>query len=413
MFARFKNLIFTETGKDTSIVFAGTAVNIIVGGLFFIIIPRILGPQSYGILSTVIVTGLFAANTANFAIDSGLLKFAKKGEPNFDRYLTLAIKSYLLFGAITSLIGVAMAPHIARFLKIENHQNLLQIAFISVILLLLTNFYVASLQAKKEFLKASCVNIVSNIARIFLVVMGILFYELDLTGVAVIFFFIPITSIITGHFFLKFHFENNTKEEFIKFHKFNFWIALAFIIASVPLDTYFLIKIAGPVAVGIYAAPYKLLTAIHQLSGNFSRVLATRYSTFDTSEKVIIFSKKAAVYVILFSAVSLLSMLVAPTLINNFLGINYQSSIIIFRILTGGFIFFFASTIPLSIILYYFGQSQVTFNITLMRVLVTTALLLILVQKYQAAGAAFAFLITEAVIFFGTSAYCAYKLKKI
>ena len=71
------NLSFTQTGKDTGIVFLGTLINVIIGGLFFILAPRILGPADYGLFSVVLATGLMAFNFANFGIDTGILRFIK------------------------------------------------------------------------------------------------------------------------------------------------------------------------------------------------------------------------------------------------------------------------------------------------------------------------------------------------
>ena len=84
MFSLIKNLILTDTGKDAVIVSIGTFINIVAGGLFFILTPRILGPEDYGLFSTVIATGLMAASIANFGIDTGILKFAKLGSSYFN-----------------------------------------------------------------------------------------------------------------------------------------------------------------------------------------------------------------------------------------------------------------------------------------------------------------------------------------
>src|SRR3989344_4423453 len=75
--ANIENLLYTRTSKDTAVVFTGTFVNVLAGGLFFILAPRILGPSDFGLFSTVIATGMLAANIANFGIDTGILRFAK------------------------------------------------------------------------------------------------------------------------------------------------------------------------------------------------------------------------------------------------------------------------------------------------------------------------------------------------
>ena len=63
-----ENLLYTETGKDTIIVFLTTGINIFIAGLFFVLTPRILGPSDFGIFATVVATGILAINVANFGI---------------------------------------------------------------------------------------------------------------------------------------------------------------------------------------------------------------------------------------------------------------------------------------------------------------------------------------------------------
>src|SRR3989338_9891948 len=155
------NLLYTQTIKDTVVVFAGALVNVIAGGLFFILAPRILGPSDFGLFSTVIATGMLATNIANFGIDTGILRFAK-GE-DFNKILSIALKSYLFLGFFIGILGASISPLIASFLNQSELTNLFRIAFAAIIFLLLTNFFVAGLQAKKEFVKASLVNLVCRL----------------------------------------------------------------------------------------------------------------------------------------------------------------------------------------------------------------------------------------------------------
>src|SRR3990167_4505539 len=148
-----ENLLYTETGKDTIIVFLTTGINIFIAGLFFVFAPRILGPSDFGIFATVVATGILATNIANFGIDTGILRFASNGVKN-NPYLSLAFKSYLILGTLTAVVGFLISPLLANLLGHNQLVPLLRIAFFSIIFILLTNFYVASLQAKKEFIKS-------------------------------------------------------------------------------------------------------------------------------------------------------------------------------------------------------------------------------------------------------------------
>ena len=405
-----KSLLLTQTSKDTAVVFTGTLVNVLAGGIFFILAPRILGPSDFGLFSTVIATGMLAANIANFGIDTGILRFAK-GE-DFNKILSIALKSYLLLGFFIGILGALISPLISSFLNQGELTNLLRIAFATIIFLLLTNFFVAGLQAKEEFVKALLVNIVSNVLRLILLVLAIVFLKTGLIFITSIFFFVTITSVIFGRIFLPVKLQKIAKERFFDFHKYNFWIAVSLIVTTIPFDNYLLLKVAGPVQVGIYAAPFKILTVLHQLSSSFSRVLASRFTSFDTNLKAKIFALKSFTVVIPIAVILLLVAIFATPFINLIFGRDYEASAQVLKILSIGFLFFFASVIPSSVILYYLGDSRVSFIVSIFRVFIFVVLLLVLIGPYKAIGASWAFAITEIAVFSLSSIYVFSKIRK-
>lgn len=413
MFEYFKSLFATDTGKDTTVVFAGTFINVLVGGLFFILAPRIIGPESYGLFSVVMATGLMAVNFANFGIDTGILRFVNNQDKDKrDKILKLAVKAYSLIGFLVFLIGQVSAPLLATAIGAPQITGLLRIAFAGVILILLTNFFVAALQTKKQFLQASLVNISSNSARLLILATAAYFFVVDLYFLTVLFFFVTFISVVVGKLFVPFVFLK-AKDENIHFKNFfgyNFWIAASLAISAIPFDNYFLVKIAGPIATGLYAAPMKILATTYQFAGGFSRVLASRFSSFDSDKKAKEFAlKTSGVVVLIFTALILTSFL-APFIVYLF-GEQFDQSVPIFRILAVGMAFFFADTIPVSLILYYFGKSKVAFYITVYHYLIYTFLLLYFIPNLAAVGAALAFTISEIITFTTLVTYVIYKFQ--
>lgn len=406
MFKGLLSLIYSGTGKDTTIVFFGTLINVIVGGLFFVFAPRFLGPSDYGLFSTVIATALMVTSIANFGIDSGILRFAKT-DPTV---IPLAFKTYSVLGFAAALIGFFLAPYLANFLNYPQISVLLQIAFFGTVLLLLSNFFIASLQAKSQFLKASIVSVVSNAARLTLLLIGIIFFKINIYFLTALFFAVPVVSIVFGLIYLPINFEKSRNSK--KFFKYNSWIASALILSSIPFDNYFLLKLAGPIETGLYFAPYKILTFVYQFAGNFTRVLSSRFSSFETNQKAIEFAKKSLIFPG-FSVLGLLILiLISGPVINLIFGPEFKDAVNTMRVLTIGFIFFFISTVPSSIILYYFGKSNISFIITAIKYLFFVVMLSILVPDLKAVGAALAFSFSELVSLILMSAYCLIKLQK-
>lgn len=406
MFKSLLSLIYTDTGKDTSIVFIGTLINIIIGGLFFIIVPRVLGPSEYGLFSTIIATALMVTSIANFGLDSGILRFAKSDPA----VIPLAFKAYIYLGAAAAILGLILSPTISVLLNHPEITGLLQIALSCTVFLLLSNFFIAALQTKSQFVKASIVAISSNAARLAILITALLFFEIDLYFLTILFFAIPIVSVVLGKIYLPIKFQKSQNSH--NFFKYNLWVAGALIISSIPFDNYLLLSLAGPAATGIYFAPFKILTFVYQLGGNFTRVLASRYSSFDTDEKAIEFSKKSIVFPLAGCLGLIFLMTVSNEVINTFFGSEYLFSSIVLQVLSIGFIFFFLSTIPSSLILYYFGKSAITFIITIIRYSIFILLLILFVPSAKALGAAWAFTLSELLSFLLLLTYTFAKFQK-
>lgn len=411
MFSFFINSLRSETGKDTSIVTIGTVVNVMAGSLFFVIVPRLLGPADYGLFSTAIATGLTAVAVANFGIDTGILRFAKS-KTALNRILSVAFKSYIFIGLIVTLIGFSLSRPLASFMGYPQIANLLKIAFFGSIFLLLTNFFVAGLQARGDFAKASIVNIASNILRLFLIVFAAYFVTIGLFFVTMLFFSATILSVILGKMFLTFNLEKINNSDLISFHKYNLWIAFSLIIASIPFDNYFLLKFSGAKETGIYFAPLKILAISYQLGGNFTRVLAPKLSSNLNITNVKKLLTKASFLPLIFIICLLISILLSSLIVKLFFGDEYVNAGDVYRILSIGFIFFFAATIPSSVILYYLGRSYISFGITIIRYTVFVILLFILVPAKGAIGAATSFALTEFLSFILMTSYMMINLGK-
>lgn len=406
----FKDLFFDKTHKDSYVVLAGTIANVIAGGVFFIIVPRILGPYNYGILSAVLATGLAANAIANFGIDTGILRFSKDPE-KLKEILSIAFKSYTILGIVSAILGLIFADLLAQFINTPQIAPLIKIAFAFNVLLLLTNYYVAALQVRGQFAKASFINFASNVVRLSLVVVFAYFISLNLTTITIIFFAVPIVSVILGQLFCPFHNQPTSKNTLKEFYKYNSWIALGLIISSVPLDNYVLLKYAGAVQAGLYAAPFKILTVSYQFGGNLTRVFASALSNAKNSTDIKIFVRKSFSVISIFIVGLLFLLLTKDFIIKTLFSQSYAESGNMFSILILGFIFFFLNTIPSSIILYHFGKSSVSFLITVVKYISFVVLLLIFVPTQKAQGAAYAFTTAELLSLILMSVYALRKLQ--
>lgn len=406
-------LLYSNTGRDTAIVFVGTLINAMIGGLFFIIAPRLLGPAQYGLFAVVTSTALLVANLANFGIDTGILKFTDlSNKIQTNKILKLALEAYLVIGIVAFILGFFLSHPISKILNNETLAPLLQIGFAGIILFLLTDFFITVLQSQKKFAKATAVNISANVTRILILALGAYFFTVNLYFLTVLFFTVSVVSVIVGKVFVPLDFlkAKDHRQEFKKFFTYNLWIAASTAISSIPFDNYLLLKFAGPIAVGLYAAPFKILSVVAQFAGNFSSVLAPRYSSFDNNGDAIRYSKKVMPIVVIVVLVILFAAVIANPLVTLLLGREYVDSIGIFRIISVSYAFYFSETIAVSMIVYYFGKTKVAFWITAITITFWVLFDILLIPAYHELGAAIAQLISAVM---GTCLFAAYIIWKL
>jgi len=413
MFSQFKRYLSKEN-QNAVIVLAGTALNALVGGLFFILAPRLIGPQNYGLFAVVLSTGIMVSSFANLGIDAGILRFASGPESlRRQRVLKLAFYAYLIIGLLIFLLGFFLAGPLAEFFGMPELTNLFKIAFFGSIVLLLTSFFIATLQAGQKFMQATIVGLSGNIARIVILVLTAYFYSVNLYFLTVLFFFVPIVSIITGRIFMPLDFlkTNGHESEFKSFFGFNLWIAASLAIASFPIDNYLLIKFAGPVATGIYAAPFKLLSVVDQLAGNYSRVLAQKMGSLEKNSRAKYLLKNTAPIAILVAVGFLVLALLSPFIVNLLLGSSYLQSVPVFAIIAVSSAFTFITAVPASLTLYYFKDPKASFYITAAIVVFWILSSFLLIPPYAQIGASIAYLLTEVWSFLLFSGFVLYKFR--
>ncbi|MBI3342375.1 oligosaccharide flippase family protein [Candidatus Curtissbacteria bacterium] len=407
--------LFTKPGsRNTLIVLGGTIINSLIGGLFFVLAPRFIGPEKYGLFAVVSSTGVLIASVANLGIDSGILNFASKNDSVANRVLKLALESYIVIGLITFLAGFVLAKPLAQFLGTASLAPLIQVAFSLVIVFLLTDFFVAVLQAREQFAKAFMTSISSNTIRLIILLFGAYFFIIDLPFLTYLFFLVPIVSVIVGKIFTPTNFlsAKDHRKEFRNFFGFNFWIAASFAVSAFPVDNYMLLKMAGPIATGLYAAPFKLLSIVDQLAGNYSRVLAPKISQLDSREKTMKFIQSTLPIALPVALIFFVMTFLGSPIVKLILGTSYEQSTLVFSLVSLASLFTFLTAIPVSITIYHFNAAKVAFVITLISMAIWIALNFLLIPTYQQYGAAVAYLLTEILILLFHSSYIFYKIRK-
>src|SRR5436190_1353292 len=147
---KIKEILSTNTFKQSMITFLGTLINGSLGAIFFIFMARWLGPAKFGIFGVGVTVLTLVADISDFGISTGIIRFvgkyAKKDEYVALKYLKASFNFRLFISLIVLLIGLLISHGLAInvFSKPEL-ENILYLAFIGAALFLLYSFITFSL----------------------------------------------------------------------------------------------------------------------------------------------------------------------------------------------------------------------------------------------------------------------------
>lgn len=395
-FLQIKDIFKTATLRQSSVTLIGTLINGALGLLFYIVAARSLGPENFGLLSVSIVFLTMLADLADLGTNTGLVRFVA-GKVIEDRKkvlevlkISLLIKLLVWFSIL--IIGFILAPFIASQIFYKNELAApLRLAMLGVGGAMLFSYATSALQAFQKFLIWSSVNIVINLLRLILLTLFVFMATIDLSNALIIYISMPFLGFLIASFFLPtlqvLSAELKLPREMIKFNAsvavFTFFAAI-----SARLDTFITARLLDAHEIGIYSSANQLTAFVPQLISALGVVVAPKFASFDTQEKMLIFLKKLQLMV---SGIALFGLLIIPVayfLIPLIYGQSYEAATVPFIFLLLGMLVFLISIPIHNSIFYYFGKPEVFIWVSIGHLLVIGVLGYYLIGQYGVLGAA-------------------------
>lgn len=411
----------TATFKQSSITFVGIILNGLLGGLFYIVVARILGPQDFGLLTISIVTLTLISDISDIGTNTGLIRFVvsnlKRDKNKAMQFLKLSLEIKLAVWIIVFVSIFLLAPFLAEviFHKRELILPLRLVAF-GVGGALLFSFATSALQAYQRYFLWSGINILTNFLRLFFILLLSYFLILNLESSLFTFIVLPffgffITSLIIPiKKIIAIRGEFNLSKEFFKY---NIPVAIFTLISafSSRLDTYLTANLLTIKEVGVYGAASQLVYVMPQLVSAIGLVAAPKFASFQNKEEMLIYFKKLQFFVSTLCLVGLLVIPLVSFLIPIIYGLSYQDAILPFIFLfLAMLVFLFSVPVHISII-FYFGRPDVFIYIALGHLLLTSFLGYFMISNYGIVGAAITVLIATIFNFISPLTWLLYKLK--
>ena len=370
-----KDLVFSKTAKDATVVFIGNATSSLLAIVFTIFAARSLGPENWGMVAA--VTSLVAILVAfgELGLDAGLLKFVSKlwRENKFKEAKSIfqTVFTVRLMLAATIIAILFLAPQeISKLAFNSKDTSLVYFSALGFLAALIFDYQIAATQSKEHWIVAAFLLTLTNIIRI----LGLLFLIwTDSVNLA------SVLKVFTGSGFICFllslywhqtplGFSKNWQEILRQIIPFSGWMGLNKIVSVLNgrIDVLLLLSLSSAYSAGVYAAANRLAMGVPIIVASFATVLAPKLAGFNTKEELEIYFKKSLGLTLLISIGLLFGVLVSPFVIKLF-GPEYKEAGPILQLLFISYIPFTLSTPAVNTLIYSFKRPQIIAIMTIIQ----------------------------------------------
>ncbi len=355
----FKGLILSQTAKDSSVIFLGNGISVVLGIIITILAARHLGPENWGVAAAVLSFIIMLSAIADFGFGSGLFRFVSKylhqGRKDRANDILQTIFSIRLISAVLiAAILIVFANFISATFFKTNDSYLIIIGGVGLLGLLLLDFQIASFQAKQSFRLAAIFISLTNIVRLGLLLGLIYLSSLTLFNLLLIYFasslIVFLFSWILSPIVLKI--SKDWKEDVKEIFLFSGWMGLNRVMGVVGsrVDVLLLLQLGTPVEAGIFAAAKQLSSGVPLIFGSFATVLAPRFASYE-GNNLRHFYKKSLLLSIMLAGGLLVGVFLCGPIISLF-GDKYTASVLVLQLLLIGLIPFALSTPSVNYLIY-------------------------------------------------------------
>ncbi len=404
-----KKFAFTDTAKDTYIIFSGNLLSAFLGFAYTLVAARALTIYDFGVLSAVINLVYLLSSLTDLGISNGIVNFVSKHKTDgkskeADEY----IKSALLIrlGAVI-LVGVIFLVNPLFFAKkfmATDNKVVTFWAVASFIAFIFYNFFPYILQAKREFFKSALVENSYGFLRLFLALVFILLGTANLSSMLFSFTFANLGPLLFGIIFvgLGFLFTKPNLNTYINLLVFSGWLGIGRMLNSISgrLDLQMLASMKGAFDAGIYSVPSRLTLFIIVLAGSFSAVLAPRLSSFGNKEKERSYIFKATLALLPVVGGVLIWILIAHPFIVFLFGEKFAVSVPVFRLLALSTIPFLMTAPATTAIIYAMRKTLYVGFMAFPQMILIFLLNYYFIPKYGVLGPAYTLIIVNTLVFF-------------
>jgi O-antigen/teichoic acid export membrane protein len=390
---RIKELLLSQTIKDTLVSFLGLGFSAAVGLIFTVILARYLGPEQFGIFSAVTALYSIVYSLGDLGIAASLINFIPKLKEKRSELINTSFSFEIFVCAVILIIFVGFSIFHDSIIPGSLGKQIL-IAGALAINYLLISFIQGIFTAERRFLRYSFTQIIDSGIKIILILilMSVSGLSVETALLAnVVSTLIALTITFGKEFFkIKLSLEKGILNKIFHFAK---WLAInrVFGVFISRIDVLLLNLLVGSFQAGIFSAANRITLLFSLLVSSLGSVVNPRFSSFgEDKEKISAYIKKLLGLVSLISVFMLILVFLANPIINIVFGDKYLAAIPVFRMMTLAMIVFMFQLVTIPPIIFSFNQPKFVARLTALQVVVLIGMELILIPSLGALAPAIA-----------------------
>lgn len=384
----------SKTTVDILNVLSGNIVSQSIAFLIVIIVSRILGPESYGIYSLLIVFFSMSIQFADFGISTSYVKYVSRNKEQAKViFYTVIISKIIIYIVILFFIWL-MAEELSRFFFMSyKYVDIIRLCGLAIIFHSMIGVVQCHYQSMQKFQKFTKINIIHNVIKLTSVIIFSIFQSKNNVEVFVFIYAysVIVLLIIIGYKIQwpKMNFQLFDFKHLREIYKLGFWVFTASLSVMIytRIDIMMLQKMVGSQAAGIYNVALSLAMLFPLVTTSLTSALLPKLNDYLENNRLKIYVYKILSYAKYLIIILALILIVSPVIIHVFFGKEYLESVSVFQILVIGHIINVIVN-PISLVFYYINKAYLSTIINWIQLFLNYSMNIALIPVWGIEGAA-------------------------
>ena len=393
----FKQILSTRTFRHSSITIVSTAINGVLGALFYFLLARFLGSSEFGVFTILTTSIALLTGIVDLGSDQGIVRFIPKYKENPEvqnKLIKLSLLLKLISGIVVFFLIFIFSGSISSmvFGKPELTSIVILIG-LGVLTQVLFSFSTSLSQALERYFLWGGLFVGTNLMRLLMILLLFNLQSLSAYSAGILYLTLPLLGFIFSFIFLskKFLFSKDIYRYLPELFSFNKWVTAFVVVATIGsrLEVYFTARYLSLSALGVYGLASQVSQILPQLTVAIGAVTSPKFASLDTKRKNLSYTMKSVLFTSMLATVSAVVLTVLGQFVFKFAGGDFAGAFIPFVVLLISMAIFFSTSPIRDSIIYYFGKPQFFFYTGIFHAILIAVLSMVLIPRYLILGTSF------------------------